>query len=735
MKTNSNLTLGHVFALSIVGLVLLLGVLFYLVLDGSRQSIIQSSDRLRDEASREIATRVTNYLSQAEKAVFDFEDHIKHGAVDPQSMAALESGLYSLLLSNDNLDEASLTYGKLLGHDNEGNIRLAQSGRGQLSLFRIHESEGSNVSKSHKSRLLTRHIYSVGGRYISDLRDRPPDGKLLAAPLAKEAIVGSLLDPTQHLSFVTPASRGLLGRLLWSDLHWSQLDSYMSAEKRRVEVSVQKAILDAENKFVGVLRVGLLTGQIDRITELKMVETEGNDPHRIFIADNQGRLITRITPKDQLQVSGDDLRVVPDSLPQEIMLALKHPLLKEVTAKVPLKSGRFNSGGREYLATFRALGETQDWIVGIVAPEDYYLGALTETRNRLLIASLLIIAGIIAGGTLVLRSIKRAQAQIINETSKMNQFEFSPSIVQSPFADVRDSLESLEKAKTAMRAMGKYAPIELVRQLYCQKSEPVLGGEMMEISLMFTDIRDFTAYSEQLSPNQLAEALGRYLEVMAHVIQQETGGTIDKYVGDAIMALWNAPSPVADHPQMACRAALGCREAIEALFGSEAWKDLPPFYTRFGLHKDKVMVGHFGAPNRMNFTAIGDGVNLASRLEALNKGYGTTIIASQTIFDDAKGQFEFRLLDRVAVKGKTQGIGIYELLGVKNEVAQESRSAAANYEQAFEAYLKREFERAISILNGQPHDGPSAVLSGRCRKLLQEPPAADWNGVYVSTTK
>jgi len=126
--------------------------------------------------------------------------------------------------------------------------------------------------------------------------------------------------------------------------------------------------------------------------------------------------------------------------------------------------------------------------------------------------------------------------------------------------------------------------------------------------MMFTDIRNFTTFSEELSPNVLAEALGKYLEVMVDVIHHENGGTIDKFIGDAIMAIWNAPSPMQNHAQAACRAALGCLKASNALSESSSWKGLPLFHTRFGLHKDRVMVGHFGAPNRMNFTAIGDGV-------------------------------------------------------------------------------------------------------------------------------
>jgi len=341
---------------------------------------------------------------------------------------------------------------------------------------------------------------------------------------------------------------------------------------------------------------------------------------------------------------------------------------------------------------------------------------------------------VIAGGGFILRRVKRALTQIVKESLMMNAFEFSPAPTTSPFRDVSEVLEGLEKAKTAMRAMSKYVPIDLVRRLYRSKTEPVLGGELMEISIMFTDIKDFTACSEQLAPNELAAALGRYLDVMARIIQQETGGTIDKFIGDAIMTFWNAPEPVAEQARMACLAALRCREAGRVLSQSSDWRGLPPFETRFGLHQDKALVGHFGAPDRMNYTAIGDAINLASRLEGLNKQYGTTIIASSRIFEDARAHFDFRLLDWVAVKGKTDAIKIYELLDEKNR-ADELRETVAAYEAAFEAYVARNFEEAIAILEQNDSDPPTAVLLNRCREFQKAPPPADWSGVHVSMSK
>jgi adenylate cyclase len=639
---------------------------------------------------------------------------------------ALEAALFSLLLSNRDISELTFTYGEKTGFDADGTLQLAATPRGQISVVRSSSSQG-------EERWWSRHIRQEAGGFVSERRELQSSTRFSALPLDRETRT-DIPDPTAHPTFTTPAQWNFFGQLLWSDLHWSQLDAELPPSQRRAEVSVQQAITDADREFVGVLRVGLLTQQLDRSVQLRLVTNGQNDPHRIFICDAQGRLITPLSPSDRLQEFDDDLRIAPKNLPPEVAGALANPMLRAVGEARPSMSGHFRLNGEEFLTTFRALPETQGWIVGIVVPRAYYLGRLGVIRNRLLLISLGIIAALIAGGTLILRRVKSSLSQVTYESLKMDAFEFTPAATTSSFRDVSEVLESLEKAKTAMRAMSKYVPVDLVRRLYRSKTEPVLGGELTELSIMFADIKDFTTFSEQLSPNELARALGRYLELMARVIQQETGGTIDKFIGDAIMTFWNAPEPLENHARRACLAALRCREAGRALSQSPDWHPLPPFETRFGLHQDKALVGHFGAPDRMNYTAIGDAINLASRLEGLNKQYGTTIIASDRIFEDARVHFDFRLLDWVAVKGKSDPIKIYELLGEKNANAPLPNTAAA-YENAFEAYVGRDFEKAIAILEQNNGDPPSAVLLDRCRLFQKSPPPADWHGVHVSMSK
>jgi adenylate cyclase len=217
---------------------------------------------------------------------------------------------------------------------------------------------------------------------------------------------------------------------------------------------------------------------------------------------------------------------------------------------------------------------------------------------------------------------------------------------------------------------------------------------------------------------------------------QSTGGTVDKFIGDSVMAFWNAPSRCEDHALRACRAVLECQRAAAALFASPAWAPLPPLVTRFGLNSATVMVGHFGAPDRLGYTALGDGVNLASRLEGLCKGYGVTTLASEAVVARARGEVAFRMVDRVAVKGKRAATVVYELLGARGDVGGALLSRAAAYEEALAAYFSRDFSGALARFEAlAPDDPPSAVLAARCAAMVAHPPPDDWGGVHVALTK
>ena len=717
----ARLTLAQFVIAAGVGITLLVVVLFAAYLESSRRSINAEAAKQRSAAAKLVATRVEGDFSAATGAAVAIENDLRFGAASASGPLSLEPVLFAAVLNDARFAEMTLTHGEALGHDPAGDLELAQNDRWQLSVFRASPGEGSVIR--------TRVTKRTDDGFVAEVRDRTaPD-----AAFRREGVVD---DPTAHLTFRTTASETNYGSPIWTDLRPSDLDVLLPEEQQRIVVTVQKTIEDLRDDkphFVGVLRVGLIAQTLDEVSRWKVNEADPNDPHRIFISDDQGRLITRLSPSDRYEVLGGDRRIAPRDLPPEIAIALASPALRSVTSREPEQTAPVVVSGAPYFVTFRALAGGQDWRVGIVVPEAYYTRDLRALRNRFLLASLIVGALVLVFGVLTLRALRRALARIVGTTTRMRSFDFAAAEGRAPFRDVQEVMDGLERAKTVVRALGKYVPIDLVRELYESNKDPAPGGELRDVSLMFTDIEGFTGLSERISPDALARALGCYLEAMTTPIQ-ETRGTIDKFIGDAVMAIWNAPSPVADHPIRACEAALGCIEKTRALYASPEWEGLPPLFTRFGLHRATVMVGHFGSPARLSYTALGDGVNLAARLEGLCKQYGIAILASETVVAATRESFQFRLVDFVAVKGKQTAVKVYELLGAVG-ASIPNLAVARRYEVAFEAYARRDFARAMEILKAQVEDTPSGVLFARCEHLLAEPPPADWDGVFVASSK
>jgi adenylate cyclase len=270
-----------------------------------------------------------------------------------------------------------------------------------------------------------------------------------------------------------------------------------------------------------------------------------------------------------------------------------------------------------------------------------------------------------------------------------------------------------------------------------------MGGERRTMTVLFTDLKGFTTFSETVDPEVLGRVIGRYLDAMTSVVFQH-GGTLDKFIGDAVMAFWNAPLDEPEHALRACQAALDMQATLERL--NDEWQShgLPRQYMRIGINTGAASVGNMGSSRRFAYTALGDAVNLAARLEPLNNEYGTRICISQATLDAAGGRHAFiaRYLDLVAVKGKREAVPVYELLGRRDDAA-----VAARYEPIFEYYNRAVvlyqarqfneaaelFNRALAITNGD--DGPSAVYVERCMELAAEPPAPDWDLVYVMKHK
>jgi len=234
--------------------------------------------------------------------------------------------------------------------------------------------------------------------------------------------------------------------------------------------------------------------------------------------------------------------------------------------------------------------------------------------------------------------------------------------VVSRIKEIQDLGSAMNLAQRAIWSFAHFVPKELVQRVIDNSISTELGGVREEITVLFTDVRDFTTIAESADPDVLMHQTSRYFAVLTDAFLAE-GGTIDKFIGDAVMVFWNAPNPQPDHVERACRAALAARSACEALNSQFEIEGLKPFFTRFGIHVGEAVVGNVGSSERMNYTALGNTVNLAARLEGLNKQFGTVILVSEAVSLRVPHCFRFRAFEAVIAKGMTKETRVFELVG------------------------------------------------------------------------
>ncbi len=280
----------------------------------------------------------------------------------------------------------------------------------------------------------------------------------------------------------------------------------------------------------------------------------------------------------------------------------------------------------------------------------------------------------------------------------------------------------------------KYVPQELIDQFF-ENPESMLVGDNRVLSILFSDIRSFSTISEGIMPDQLVQSLNAYFSIMVDIIMNRRG-IVDKYIGDAIMAFFGAPIKREDDALQSVLAAIEMTEAVEAFNKRQEAAGLPPFHTGIGINYGVVTVGNIGTDRKMDYTVIGDMVNLASRLEGLTKYYKQSLIISESLYAKVKDQVPCRLLDTVAVKGKKTGSRIYtaksELSGNEEKLWKlHNRGMELYYERGF-SEAGRHFQQALSLA---PGDSAALLFLERCRRYEEQPPGKEWNGIHVMESK
>ncbi len=496
--------------------------------------------------------------------------------------------------------------------------------------------------------------------------------------------------------------------------------------------------LRVHDNFLGVLMVAI---ELDRLSSF-LADLRVARSGTAFIIDRSFHVVA-FPDSSAVGADGDrpDLPMIDAMPPAHVKVAaaaLMQGGRPRPTAEATEAMLRWDDGN-DYLVSTTSLGFS-DWSVVTVIPESDFLEEIDRSTRRLAVG--LAVFAVAAAGLAVLLTtsfLTRPLLRIVGQLRHVEQFRLDRvATVPSRLKEVDDLSAGLVQMSRGLSSFQKFLPTELVRTLVREGIEARPGGRQRELTLMFTDLAGFTRLSEALG-DRIVPILADYLGRMSRLIL-DGGGTIDKFIGDAVMAFWNAPLDDPLHALNACRTALACRRMMAELAHHTAAHGLPPLAMRIGINTGTVLVGNIGSEERLNYTAIGDPVNLASRIEALNKRYGTAIAIGEATRRGAGSAIAVRRLDKVAVYGRKAGEWIYELLALADDPeAARCRDWVAAYEAGIDLYAERRwdaaiarFEQAIAIRGDDP---PARLFVDRCRIYRATPPRPDWDMVERLETK
>ncbi|OGV50083.1 MAG: hypothetical protein A3F46_08985 [Legionellales bacterium RIFCSPHIGHO2_12_FULL_42_9] len=395
----------------------------------------------------------------------------------------------------------------------------------------------------------------------------------------------------------------------------------------------------------------------------------------------------------------------------------------------------FKDKTQQYLASYKPITGfgPHTFYIGIVIPEDDFVGVLKKASFMIFIIGLITLIVSILLVSRLISHIVQPMKKLVFETKQIKNFKLAHDIkIDSRIKEVIVLADALHDMKIGLRLFQKYVPAHLVRELIKSGAELTAGGAKKNLVVLFSDIKDFTSISEVLDPNKLMIQICEYFEVLSKIIMEEHG-TIDKYIGDSIMTFWGAPLSEPQPCHKAARAAIRFQKSLNIINKKWQKQGLPVFITRIGIHMGDAIVGNLGSSERLNYTALGDNINVTSRLEGINKIYGTKIIVSAAIYKEIKNQFTLRFLDRVILKGKGKAIAIYELIAEDiHEVSFNITTYNKFFSQGFAKYEQRQWEDAIidfkACTDIYQDDFVAPLFIQRCLEFKINPPDSNWSG-------
>jgi adenylate cyclase len=508
---------------------------------------------------------------------------------------------------------------------------------------------------------------------------------------------------------------------------WFTLSRHPDGERPAVALA---GPIDVKQKRIGVLAIIIELTRVSRfLSQLTVGKSAG-----AFILDRNGAAIAS-----------------PDADADELTpLKTDHPLFPAAVDAVRQTGSSYNpDDGQAYRTQVTVDGQVYEavltpisfpgWSLVTVVPESEFLGPVQMTIRRLLISlAILIAAAGLFSVWFAQRLIAAPLIKVVNEIKHVERFDLE-KVERHPsrLTEIENLSGAIGDMAQGLSAFKKYIPADLVKQLISEGNQATLGGAVRPMSVMFVDLAGFTSMSERLG-DRIIPLLSRYFDSVSAQVQSH-GGTIDKFIGDAVMAFWGAPTSNPDHALDCCRAALACQRAVRDSGLADDTGN--PVRVRIGINSGDMLVGNIGSEVRLNYTVIGDAVNIASRLESANKLYGSVIIIGPETRRLAGSSIVVRELDRLAVYGRAGGLQIYELLGMEGEFA-DHPGWAGLYETGLASYRGRDFPGAIrffeEVISHRGQDQASSMMIERCRRQLERPAgeAEDgWDDTMVAETK
>ena len=488
-------------------------------------------------------------------------------------------------------------------------------------------------------------------------------------------------------------------------------DTYIFFTAQKPGITTAKPFFNAFGDLIGVVGVDIELDQISVFLENQKVGKQG----LVFIFDQEGKIIA--FPKIKLmKIENEKLRPIQ-------FTELEFPYIKKaINSYFQIREPSFTVTDNRinYFSVFTPFPSNlgKDWLIGIIVPEDDFIGFFRQMQTGIILISLCVLLVSIFIAWWLSNSISRPIERITEEQKKIEGMNLEGEFnIESSIREVEALSRGMVAMRKSLKAFQSYIPAELVRQLIQQGEGATLGGRERTLSILFADIANFTTISENMDPEFLMLQLSDYLGMLAETIRFNHG-TVDKYLGDGVMAFWGAPIASEQHAIHACQAALKCRRGIQKINMSWELEGKKPFWSRFGIHTGVTLVGNLGSQSRMNYTVVGDSVNLASRLEGINKIYKTEIIVSSDTRDAAKKEFLFRPLGSATVKGKKQEVEIYELVESIIEVTEEQIQFLGEFTAALNLFQDGDFlgarELFTKIGDQYPTDHPTQIYLEKC---------------------